>query len=50
MAVLVKKYNSDMDAEDCLLRIVEWVCDWNNQYEIDLTEEEWNKFIKVINL
>lgn len=45
MAKLVYKYNQDKSKEDCLDRICEWVCSWNSQYEKELTNDEYYKFL-----
>lgn len=45
MAKMNRKYNSGMTKEDCLDRIIEWVTDWNNQYEIDFTRDEYNRML-----
>ena len=34
MAKLMYKYNQTVDPEDCFIRMVEWVGDWNNQFSI----------------
>ena len=44
MAKLVKKYNPTMTAEDCLIYMLEWVGDWNGQFEVtDWTDKEFKK-------
>lgn len=49
MAKLVKKYNYCVPSEECLIRILEWVGDWNGQFEVtDLTREEYDNAIKTI--
>ena len=49
MAKLVKKYNPDMPAEECLIYMLEWVGDWNGQYNVtDLTKEEYSDMINAI--
>lgn len=45
MAKLLYKYNSDKSAEECLDRICEWVCCWNSQFNMELTEFEYNKYL-----
>lgn len=52
MSKLVKKYNPTMPAEECLIYILEWVGDWNGQYNItDLTKEEYqNALDKIENM
>ena len=41
------KYNPDIDPEDCFIRMVDWVGDWNNQFNIldyfYATEENYQK-------
>ena len=49
MSKLVFKYNPTMSAEECVVRILEWVGDWNGQYMItDLTTEEYKNLIKSV--
>lgn len=48
MSKLVYKYNKDKTVEDCLDRICEWVCCWNNQFECELTDEEYKKYLSKI--
>lgn len=48
MAKLMYQYNPNQEAEDCLTRMLEWVCDWNNQYNIDPTREEFDEMVKYI--
>ena len=44
MSKLVKKYNPTIETEDCLIYMLEWVGDWNGQYNItDWTDEEFSK-------
>ena len=50
MAKLVKKYNHTMTAEDCLIYMLEWVGDWNGQFEVtDWTDEEFKKALDKLN-
>ena len=38
-----------MDAEDCFIYMLEWVGDWNGQYNItDLTTEEYQKMLDKV--
>lgn len=46
MAKLNYKYNPSMGKEECLDRIIEWVTDWNNQYNIDFTKQEYDEMLK----
>ena len=49
MAKLVKKYNPNMTAEDCLIYMLEWVGDWNGQFEVtDWTDEEFKKALDKV--
>lgn len=49
MAKLVKKYNPEIPAEECLIYMMEWVGDWNGQYMVtDFTEEEYRSAIEAI--
>ena len=49
MAKLVKKYNPDVSAEECLIYMIEWVGDLNGQYNVtDLTNEEYSDMINEI--
>lgn len=43
MARLMYKYNREKGAEECFVRTLEWIGDWNNQYTItDLTRSEYD--------
>lgn len=49
MAKLVKKYNPTVDSKECLIYMLEWVGDWNNQYEVaDFSVELFNNAIDII--
>lgn len=49
MSKLVKKYNPTMTAEDCLIYMLEWVGDWNGQFEVtDWTDEEFKKALDKV--
>ena len=49
MAKLVKKYNPTMTAEDCLIYMLEWVGDWNGQFEVtDWTDKEFKKALDKV--
>ena len=49
MSKLVKKYNPAMTAEDCLIYMLEWVGDWNGQFEVtDWTDEEFKKALDKV--
>ena len=50
MAKLMYKYNKEKaTAEDCLIRMLEWVGGWNNQFMVaDLSQEEFTEAIEKI--
>ena len=49
MSKLVFKYNPTMPAEECVIRILEWVGEWNGQYMVtDLTTDEYKNLIKGV--
>ena len=49
MSKLVKKYNPTTPAEECLIRIMEWVGDWNGQFMVtDFTTDEYKDAIAEI--
>lgn len=49
MAKLVKVFNPEKSSEDCLVRMMDWIGDWNGQFEVtDLTMEEYDKAINDI--
>ena len=53
MAKLMYKYNSyNTDPEDCFIRMIEWVGDWNNQFNIMdyfyASEENYQKALDKI--
>ena len=49
MSKLVFKYNPTMPAEECVIRILEWVGEWNGQYMVtDLTTDEYKNLIKNV--
>lgn len=51
MSKLVVEYNPNKTAEECLDRICEWVCCWNGQFEIGLSETEYkNYLLKLLRL
>ena len=50
MSKLVKKYNPTIETEDCLIYMLEWVGDWNGQFEVtDWTDEEFKKALDKLN-
>lgn len=49
MSKLVVKYNLDKDPEDCLCRILEWVGNWNNQFEVaDLPQDMYLDYLNKL--
>ena len=49
MARLNYKHNPFKEKEDCLDRILEWVTDWNNQFDLyPNTEKEYNRMLSRI--
>ena len=49
MSRLVFKYNPTTPPEECVIRILEWVGEWNGQYMVtDLTTGEYNDLIKSV--
>lgn len=47
MAKLMFKYNPNKNVETCLDRVIEWVTDWNNQFELfDYVADNYNKIIE----
>lgn len=49
MAKLMYKYNNWATPEDCLIRMMEWL-DMNSQWDVaDLTKEEFNEALDIIN-
>lgn len=45
IAKLMYKYNPNKTKEECLWRTIEWITDWNNQYNLDPTEEEFKEIL-----
>lgn len=49
IASLMYQYNSDKTAEECVEKTLEWVGDWNGQFEVtDLTKDEYEKLIEKV--
>ena len=49
MSRLMRKYNSDKTKEDCFVRMLEWVGDWNGQFKlVDLTKSEYEILLERI--
>ena len=46
---LMYKYNKQYEKEDSFIRTLEWIGDWNNQYNItDLTTDEYFEMLGKI--
>lgn len=49
MACLIAKYNPIKNVGDCVDYILEWVGDWNGQYDVtDLTMDEYKIMVETI--
>ena len=48
MAKACQRENPDIKPIDNLLHIYEWVVDWNNQTELDLTTFEFERYLKEV--
>ena len=48
MAKACQRENPKVAPIDCVIYIMEWVTDWNNQYELELTKDEFNAYIKEV--
>ena len=48
MAKACQRENPTVAPIDCVIYIMEWVTDWNNQYELELTKDEFNAYIKEV--
>ena len=48
MAKLMYKYNPLIGAEDCFIRMIEWVGDWNNQFNVVDCFYDSNEFKKAL--
>lgn len=46
MAKLVYKYNPSKTKEQCLDRIITWVTDWNNQFNLIPDDEGYKKLLE----
>lgn len=49
---LMYKYNKKRyTAEDCLIRTLEWLGDWNSQFElVDIDKDEYNDILNMVKL
>lgn len=49
IASLMHEYNDHMSAEECFDRTLEWIGDWNGQYNLtDLTPNEYEAMLKKV--
>ena len=48
MAKACQRENPAVAPIDCVIYIMEWVTDWNNQYELELTKDEFNAYIEEV--
>ena len=49
MAKYVHKYNPTINKKDCFDRMVNWVCDWNNQFELfDKIDKQYDKLLAKV--
>lgn len=49
MATAMHKFNPTMTAEDCFLRMFEWVTDWNNQADVlEKIDSNWNWYLSRV--
>jgi hypothetical protein len=49
MTKYVHKYNPTVSKEDCFNRMIEWVCDWNNQFELfDKIDKQYDKLLAKV--
>lgn len=48
MAKACQRENPTVAPIDCVIYIIEWVTDWNNQTELELTKDEFNAYIEEV--
>lgn len=49
MSMLMYSYNyKNHSAEECLDRMIEWVVGWNNQDELEISCEDYEKMLKKV--
>ena len=49
MATAMHKFNPTMTAEDCFLRLFEWVTDWNSQADVlEKIDSNWNWYLSRV--
>ena len=42
---IMHKYNQNRTKNDCLDRTIEWLTDWNSQFELCLSETEYQEIL-----
>ena len=42
---IMYKYNQNRTKHDCLDRTIEWLTDWNSQFELCLSETEYQEIL-----
>ena len=42
---IMYKYNQNRTKRDCLDRTIEWLTDWNSQFELCLSETEYQEIL-----
>lgn len=42
---IMYKYNQNRTKHDCLDRTIEWLTDWNSQFELYLSETEYQEIL-----
>ena len=48
MAKACQRENPNVAPIDCVIYIMEWVTDWNNQIELELTTAEFEHYVKEV--
>lgn len=48
IAKLMYKYNKHKGQKEALDRTLAWLTDWNDQFELDLTDSEYNDILLIM--
>lgn len=48
IAELMYKYNKHKGQKEALDRTLAWLTDWNDQFELDLTDSEYNDILLIM--